>query len=385
MASTDGGGEARISAFEEFAAANQDATGVIFGFLTFEDALPVRAASRTLCGAVAQHPWTAPVPPPAWLVEEDTQDRRNCVCSPVALARWRACFPAARTLLLNAAPWYHGLDAALATAAGWELSSAYIYMPQSLTAAALPSLAALSGSALTALSLAELPQLRCAEILAALAGSTRLRTLRLVHVGRDELRVADLPCVWRNSLVTAELGATAGVVLAPGDDLRASLANVRELTLWLPRDARAWPAGAFRGLRRLEVLSLGFPRKYLDSGDYFCSTLRGTRAASLFDGVPASLRRVELRGFELEWAADEEPDGGAALLAPLAHVPDVEMYLVTGVGDEGICQLVGATRLVLDAVYEIEVGPALDTLRSVLRDLTVRHCYELRGDGLPFL
>jgi hypothetical protein len=383
----------------------------VFAHLTYADATPLRAACRGLRGAVAEHPWALPVPPPWWLLYEYTPER-NKVRTPAGLARWHAAFPAARTLLLRASASDGAAaalgDVALAPLAGWGLAGLHLEGLHALSPAGLARAVGGAASSLTALSLAS-SALTPADVAAATAGAPRLAALHLVaargrvadgHLaGWGGLRVLDL----RTRLAGGGGGGGAEASGGPpslspapahaftGAGL-AALAAVRELTLLLPADV-AWVPRAFAPLRHLASLSLLSAASQHPEG---ASRLAG--ASRLFEAAPPSLRSVHLGGVALAWAPSggdgDGGDGGAALLRPLAHVPSVLLTDVAGVGDGGLAALVagGKTqRLTLFACADVEGAalapppPAPGASSNTLAELHVEGCARFTGAGLAAL
>jgi hypothetical protein len=413
--------------------AHPDVAGAVFAHLDYADATPLRAACRGFRGAVAEHPWALPV-------TADGTDATNAVRSPAGLARWRAAFPAGRTLVLRRG--YNTTadlcDADVAPAAGWGLTGVDMASVRSLTRAGLASLC---GPALTALRLWETPELSAADVAAATAASPRLRTLHLLYIG---------------PLADADLAAWGGVhsltVTTPrdgggftGDGVR-HLTSVRELDLPLPLQAGvawvgdafgglahlanlpplplqagvAWVGDAFGGLAHLAnlpplPLQAGVPRvddafRWLAhptsqsplpvqagvawAGDAFrglahltslsldvMGAVRGPAGLWAPGSLPRSLRRVRLLGLRLGWPLGAAPDGGAALLRPLAGVADVSLTDVNGVDDRGLCELASATRLKLERCHDV-AGERLAPLGAALQELAVEQCDRFTGRGL---
>jgi hypothetical protein len=349
--------------------AHPDADAAVFAHLHYADATPLRAACRGFRGAVAEHPWALPVPLP----DRTTHDAAlTCaVRTPAGLARWRAAFPAARTLVLAGTDIAPPLrDADVAPAAGWGLTGVAV---DGVTTLSRAGLAALCGPALTTLSLEGTPQLSGADVAAATARAPRLRTVRL-----DGIR----------TLADGDLAAWGGVhdldVFTPGtrgftwDGVR-HLTAVRELALPLSPSLAVWAGDAFRGLAHLARLRLGNP-----AGGH--AAMRGHAGLFAPGGLPRSLRHVELTGLALEWLPGEAPDGGAALLRPLAGVPDVTLTYCDGVGDGGLCALAGgATRRLEVAECGDVAGERLAPLGRTLQELSVWCCDRFTGGGLGSL
>jgi hypothetical protein len=342
----------------------------VFAHLDYADATPLRAACRGFRGAVAEHPWALPVPPPEWMTYGDA--RTSAVRTPAGLARWRAAFPAGRTLVLapaRRAPLLRDTD--VAPAAAWGLTGVHIAYVSVLTHAGM---AALCGPALTALCLWYVPWLSSAVVAMIAASSPRLRTLRLHDVGPPG---ADL-AAWGGVHV---LTVTTRYVDLGGSPLAGArrLTSARELHLPLSREyAVNWAGDAFRGLAHLTCLRL---EGALGHGRAVVSGPAGQFAPG---GLPRSLRHVTLSGLELEWLPGEAPDGGAALLRPLADVPGVALTDCGGVGDGGLCALAGATRLELRGCDDV-AGERLAPLGRTLEELTVERCYGFTGGGLGSL
>jgi hypothetical protein len=350
----------------------------VFAHLTYADATPLRAACRGFRGAVAEHPWALPLPLDDTLWFTTDAATTNVVRTSAGLARWRAAFPAARSLLLS--------DSRHADARGGRLADADMaYVCRSgvagvqlegVSGVTPAGLAALTASpALTTLCLSGMPQLSCAHVAeaTAVAAAAGLRSLALRRAG--------------GRLTDAHLGGWGGLLsLALETPLCASftgaglaaLAQLRHLWLGLPRDVTGWPGDVFAALPRLESLSLilGFT----PAGEQHKAVLlRGS--VGLFAGVPRSLRKVLLSGLTLAWTRREVPDGGAALLAPLAGVADVHLDALQGVTDAGLAALVGATRLTLSDCNGV-AGEALAPLAASLRELHVDFGSAFTGAGL---
>jgi hypothetical protein len=339
-----------------------DAAAAVFAHLDYADATPLREACRGFCGAVGEHPWALPAPPlMGWgfFAEVEAFDG-NGVKTPAGLARWRAAFPAARTLVLARARGTPGdselfADAHLATVSQWGLTGVYMHRQDAVTRAGLAALVA--GPSLTALVLSRMVHLSGADVAAGLAGALpRLRTLAL----HCNMYVTDADLAGWGRLHRVDLRPTCDGFTGAGF---GALADVRELTIGLSHEAVGWHAGAFSGLTRLTSLSLVHP---ILLGT---TQLRGG-GGGLFAGVPRSLRRVLLSGARLTWPAGQPHDGGAALLAPLAAVSDVSLRSVHGVTDAGLCQLTGAARLELAGVDHAR-GDSLAPLAGSLRELAV--------------
>lgn len=358
----------------------------VFAHLDYADALPLRAACRGTRDAVAAHPWSLPIPPPGW-PENRRAAERNYVCTATGLTRWRACFPVGRSLMLGSAPDGRPLsDADLAQVGEWRLAGVHMSL---LFVVTQSGLAAVCTPALTALSLYNMPHLSSADVAAAVVAAPRLHTLSLTYAG--ELRDADL--VAFGGIHTLTLGSTQGAGFT-GRGL-AALASARSLTVWLPLrntvvglgfgldDDGGWPGDAFSGLRHLTHLLVGVPDEYLRSVD-FSMPVRGR--VGLFAGVPPSLRSVDLGAVSLAWRADEEPDGGAALLAPLAGVPRVSLRDVSGVDDRGLAALTGVQELVLSNCHNVTCED-LRPLAGSLQRLSMEYLFNesFTGAGLACL
>jgi hypothetical protein len=351
--------------------AHPDVAAAVFAHLTYADATPLRAACRGFRGAVGEHPWSLPVPLPDWVLPHDAT-RPGAVCTPVGLARWRAAFPAGRTLLLvgtsqAAAPLY---DADVAPAAAWGLAGVQLNSVFTLSRAGL---SALCGPALTALCLVYTRQLSAADVAAATAASPRLRTLNLFDVG--PLADADL-AAWGG--VQSLSVCTRHVDGFTWDGVR-HLATMRELTLPLSLGRINWAGGAFCGLTHLT-------RLHLENSLAHRALANVNAPAGLFapGSLPRSLRHVFLRGLALEWPPGVEPDGGVALLRPLAGVPEVALSKCDGVGDAGLCVLAGATRLTVSSCRDV-AGEHLAPLGGALEELTVKFSGRFSGGGLGSL
>jgi hypothetical protein len=155
------------------------------------------------------------------------------------------------------------------------------------------------------------------------------------------------------------------------------LASVRELALPLSSRGAVWAGDAFRGLAHLARLRLGNP-----AGAH--AAVHGHAGLFAPGSLPRSLRHVELTALWLEWLPGEAPDGGAALLRPLAGVPDVTLTYCGGVGDGGLCALAGATRLTMTGCRDV-AGERLERLGGSLQELTVNLCEHFTGAGLGSL
>jgi hypothetical protein len=334
----------------------------VFDFLSYDDAAPLRAACRGFRGAVGEHPWALPLLPVVGLGYEA---RAPMFCAPVrtaaGLARWRAAFPAGRTLLLSAGT-PPLADADLAPAAAWGLAGVHLDRLPLIT---WPGLAALCGPALRTLVLSDTPGLNGADVAAATDGAPRLRALTLLGV--DALSDADLACWGRLHELTLAADLSWPAFTGAGF---GALSQVRRLYVRLPASVQ-WPRGPFREAAHLESLTLvgavGAPA-------------RAGGAAGLLDGAPPSLRRVELRHLSLTWTAGEAPDGGVALLAPLSRATDVILNTTGDVTDTGLSQL-RAKCLYLAGCNGV-VGAALAPLAGRLTTLTVVGCTAFEGAGL---
>jgi hypothetical protein len=350
--------------------AHPDAAAAVFSHLTYADAAPLRAACVGFRGAVAEHPWAPPVPLPLWVTGLGPS---SAVATPAGLARWRAAFPAGRTLEIESpfAPEDPPLsDADVAVAAAWGLTGVAVWSVLTLTRAGL---AALSGPALTDLCLRDTPQLSGADVAAVTAASPRLRTLRLERIG--PLADADLAGWGGVHDLTAITFPVAGFTW---DGVRHFTA-VRELDLPLSPHADVnWAGDAFRGLVHLTRLLLASPVGYR-------AAVRGPAGLFAPGGLPRSLRRVALHGLVLAWSPGVEPDGGAVLLRPLAGVPDVSLVHCNGVTDGGLCALAGVTmRLEVACCFDV-AGERLEPLGHTVRELTVEFCDRFTGGGLGSL
>jgi hypothetical protein len=346
-----------------------DVAGAVFSCLTYADARPLRAACRGFRGAVAEHPWELPLPLPIWL----TDPRYSAaVDTPAGLARWRAAFPAGRTLAL--ADTYRASDmlrdADVAPAVGWGLTGVHVYGVYTLTRAGL---AALCGPALKALYLTDTPQLSGADVAAATAASPRLHALDLHALG--PLADADLAGWGGVHVLTVRTRDVRGF---SWDGVR-HLSAVRELTLPLLPQAVSWAGDALRGLVHLTRLCL---QNNFASADL--PNVIGPAGLFAPGSLPRSLRHVTLLGLQLEWPPGVQPDGGAALLRPLAGVPDVALVACDGVGDGGLCALAGTTRLVMEQCLGV-AGERLEALGGALEELTVKFSDRFTGGGLGSL
>jgi hypothetical protein len=351
--------------------AHPDAAAAVFAHLDYADATLLRAVCVGFRGAVAEHPWAPPLPLPDW-VPLYGAGASYAVRTPAGLARWRSAFPAARTLALvgasGTAPPLR--DADVAPAAGWGLAGVHVSGVTTLTRAGL---AALCGPALTGLCLVGTPFLSGADVAAATAASPRLRTLRLDHIG--PLADADL-AGWGG--VHALDAATDDVGGFTWDGVR-HLTSVRELALPLLWGGVNWVGDAFRGLALLTRLRLKNPQGFLTR-----APVHGLAGLVAPSSLPWSLRHVTLSGLALEWPPGVEPDGGAALLRPLAGVPDVSLTYCDGVYDDGLCELSGATRLAVTACRDV-AGERLAPLGRTLQELVVKLCNSFTGGGLGHL
>jgi hypothetical protein len=209
-------------------------------------------------------------------------------------------------------------------------------------------------------------------VAAATAASPRLHTLQLHYIG--PLADADL---------TAWVGVhalTVSRVNEPGfpwDGVR-HLTTVRELELPLTPHGVNWAGAAFRGLGRLT-------RLYLECKvGYQPAVVHGPAGLFAPGSLPRSLRHAALCGLDSEWGDGDEPDGGAALLRPLAGVPDVLLSYCGGVGDGGLRVLAGATRLDVTGCDGV-AGEHLEPLGGALEELVVAHCDNFTGAGLGCL
>jgi hypothetical protein len=364
-------GDVQGSPLARLLIAHPDAAGAVFAFLDYADATPLRAACVGFRGAVAEHPWALPLPVPySWWF--DHNDRSTFVRTPAGLARWRAAFPAARTLFLAPAfDWPQLRDADVAPAAAWGLAGVQLSYMRALTRVGL---AALCGPALTALCLSATPQLSGADVAAVTAQLRRLRTLHLDAIG--PLADADLAAWGGVQSLTVVLHDMGGFTWAGVRHLTA----VRELTLPLLAHAVNWVGDALRGLAHLTRLSLERP---FGSKDAPLPLARVHGPDGLFapGSLPRALRHVALEGLLLVWPRGVEPDGGAALLRPLAGVPDVSLSDCRGVGDGGLSALAGATQLTMTEWGDV-AGEHLAPLGGSLQELTVSGCDGFTGGGL---
>jgi hypothetical protein len=364
-----------------------DAAGAVFAHLTYADATHLREACVGFCGAVAEHPWALPLPPPQWLAEAATGGR-NMVRTPAGLRRWRDCFPAARTVLLGRslprAPQRLG-DEHLAAVAGWGVAGVHLAGVPGVTRAGLAALCA--SRTLAALSLFGTPHLDSGDVAAALASTPLLQQLHLQLVGpvRDG-HLAALPASVRSLTLTTLLRSP----LWTGHGYAAA-AQLRHLRAWLPCDAPP-PRGAFARLHHLASLELEGTDGW---SDRFAAVPDG-----LFDGVSPTLQAVTLVAVSLPGGATAAAaaaaaatggggprapgDGGAALLRPLARVAHVTLRWMEDLTDGGLAVLTGASRLVLDCCRSVVGGPEVCAVLAPrsLRQLSVRWCSRFTGAGL---
>jgi hypothetical protein len=349
--------------------AHPDAAAAVFDHLTYADATHLRAGCVGFRGAVAEHPWTLPVPLPSWV--RYARDS-SAVRTPAGLARWRAAFPEGRTLELvgeaygKTPPHLH--DADVAPVADWSITGVYANSVRALTRAGL---AALCGPALTDLCMQSTPQLSCADVAAATAASPRLRTVHLSYIG--PLADGDL-AAWGgvHALTLATMGV-AGFTFAGVRHLTA----VRELALPLVSKDDNWVGDALLGLTHLTRLRLGTP-------SYGLAAVSGHAGLIAPGGLPRSLQHMALHGLYFLWPLGIKPDGGAALLRPLAGVPGVSLSQCGSVTDGGLCALAGTTRLELYKCNNV-TGERLEPLGLILEELTVELCYAFTGSGLGSL
>jgi hypothetical protein len=96
-------------------------------------------------------------------------------------------------------------------------------------------------------------------------------------------------------------------------------------------------------------------------------------------GVPLLISGLEMGTPNPNLSA--APDGGAALLRPLAGVADVSLTNVDGVDDRGLCELASVTRLKLERCDGV-AGERLAPLGRTLEELTVERCDRFTGRGL---
>jgi hypothetical protein len=362
----------------------------VFGFLTYADATPLREACRGFRGAVGEHPWALPVS--LWSSSSGRVDQANYLRVPAQLARWRACFPLGRSLLLSGfrpteresylvyqIPAEAQLtDADLVPLTVWGLAHVSL---EGLTRITAAGLAAVCTPALTTLSLQSTPQpsllptpkLSVADVAAATAASApNLRNLDLVTYGT----VADSDLAGWRQLHALTLGLAHLCPNFTGAGL-AVLTNLRYLRLLLLfQPVIPWSRRVLAGLPcfvRLDLLGTGAR-----------ATAHAPLAAGcgLLDGVRPSLQTVRLCALRLEWPAPGGvPDGGTALLAPLARVSRLELWRVFGVTDAGVACLTGARTLELIECPDL-VGEALAPLAGSLTCVSVRHCGAFTGAGL---
>jgi hypothetical protein len=158
-----------------------------------------------------------------------------------------------------------------------------------------------------------------------------------------------------------------------------SLATVRELALPLPLSSEgvAWAGDTFCGLPHLTRLSLSNSARGL-------AAVHGPAGLFAPGSLPRSLRHVALHRLALVWPPGVEPDAGAALLRPLAGVPDVSLSRCFGLGDGGLRTLAGATRLAVADCDEV-AGEHLGPLGRALEELAVKACDAFTGGGLGSL
>jgi hypothetical protein len=295
------------------------------------------------------------------------------VVTPAGLARWRAAFPAGRTLVLAGAAKAPPLrDSDVAPVAGWDLTGVHASDLATLTRSGLASLC---GPALTALCLWGTRQLSGADVAAATAASRRLRVVHLRFIGA--LTDADL-AAWggvHDLTVYVQSQYLGGFTW---DGVR-HLTAARELELPLLPGGDNWAGDAFRGLAHLTHLGLTL-RVGAET-----AAVHGPAGLLAPGSLPRSLQRVALDSLRLVWPPGAEPDGGAALLRPLAGMPDVWLDYCCGVGDGGLCALTGATRR-LELYMCVDVaGEHLAPLGRTLQELTVSCCHGFTGGGLGSL
>jgi hypothetical protein len=348
-----------------------DVAAAVFAYFTYADVTPLRLACRGFRGAVGEHPWAFPLPvlllvPGYW----DVSENPSAVRTPAGLARWRASFPAARTLMLAPTRKINQQlrDADVAPVAAWGLTGVHIAGVLTLTRAGL---AALCTPTLTALGLWNMWRLSAADVGALTAPLPRLRTLHLNYIGA--LAAADL-AAWGGVHDLALLSIDVGGFTWAGV---RHLSAVRELSLpLLPFDVNNWAGDVFRGLTRLTSLSLqsmGGP-----------ATASGPAGLFAPGSLPHALRHVRLHDLTLAWPPGVVPDGGAVLLRPLAGVPLVSLSSCNGVGDAGLAALVGATSLWMLDCHDV-TGEHLEPLGGALQWLTVWRCKNFSGVGLGSL
>lgn len=341
------------------------------------------------------------------------------MCTQADLARWRACFPRARSLALAGSAL---TDQSLAPLAGWGLTTVHLSRAKRITPAGLTALCTPS---LTTLMLdGPLPRLTCADVAAATARCPRLRCLALAFVddvsdahlaGWGGLVELTLDLRWRREsdadysdssnskgsdgsdsddggggyggasavVPAAAAAAAAAAVVAPsvppftGSGF-AHLRRLRALALKLPWSLGGWVRAPLAGCTSLEWLQLAGAR------GGFAGGVPKQRTAvpadgGLFERAPASLASVEASALDVRGATD----GGAALLAPLAHVAGVSLELISGLTDDGLEALTGAASLVLWHCSGVRGGQAwAAALAGSLTRLRVSQCSGFRGDGL---
>jgi hypothetical protein len=208
-----------------------------------------------------------------------------------------------------------------------------------------------------------------AAIAAATARCPRLRDVCVTYT-QSEMTAADVATWARAHTVTLDLDLVESEFTGRGFD---GLTEVRTLTVQLPDPHVFWVGDAFSKLRHLASLTLTPSVPDLTTG------LHGS--AGLFTGVAPTLRRVDVDGVTLTWEGGEEPDGGAALLRPLAGVADVSLTNIIGLTDAGVAALAGAERLALIDCRDVTCG-ALGALRALTR-LRVIECPRFCAAAFP--
>jgi hypothetical protein len=237
----------------------------VLSCLRMDEALPLRAAGKLTCEAVAAHPWDWETqgPPPPWIMFRSGD----------ALRRWRACFPTATSV--NLADLYEN-----------QFTDADVGVLQGITALQLSHCDGLTDACLAPLaeSLKRVRINRCSTLSGAVLEPLSGRVTKFVFLPRHEglhgVRDADLTHLAVATTVLLDTPSTG----APRHISDAGLQCLRAVRMLREPYAGGTPGAGLAALRYLHTLQLLLP-----------NTVGPDDIAALLSTAPPTLTELTLK------------------------------------------------------------------------------------------